>query len=572
VKKRALLVVLLVAGCSLPLPRGVQKVQPGPVLRDEQGDIQVLPPGPKPGETPEEVVQHFLAAQANSTDDHAVARQFLSTTATAAWHDDAGVLVYDPDSLRVQAVPAGTGLVDTATVEVAATVVGEVRVDGSYASRAAVPLREAYRLERVKGEWRLARVPDGLRLTSADRQRSYRATDLYYLAPTSAGTPAHLVPDQVFLPADSSGGSGAADRLVRRLVQPPSVALGTAVSTAFPVGTRVRSVAMSGSGVVTVDLSGPLASLGPAARQAMSAQLVWTLRQLGSAFNGLRLLSSGDAFAVPSEGEVQAAGDWNTYDPEGLGRNPPYYYVASRRLRSTADLPAGPATAGTPGRAGAFAVDAVAVTPDRSRIALLEGVAPGLVTVRTGAPAGPYQVGLTARALSSPTWGSGQDGLWALQSGRRVVLLSDGLTRLRAVTVPGLPAGTLRSLAVSRDGARAALVVGDRLYVGRVGVTDAGPRLDGLTQVLPSLRDVTRVVWSSGTELVALGNLTRPRQVLRLAVDGSSAVVVSSSGLLPVSVAAAGSSLVVGTEDGLYTATGSGFSNGVVGSAPAFPG
>lgn len=566
------LLLAVLAGCALPVPHGVHPVRPGGVSRDDGGDIQVLPPGPKPGETPEEVVQHFLAAQANATDAHAVARQFLADPAATSWRDDAGVQVYDPDSLRVLALPVPAGPVETVTVEVTATVVGQVRVDGSYTARPSVPLREAYALQQVRGEWRLVRVPAGLRLTAADRERSYRPSQVYYLAPASSLVPPHLVPDQVLLPADTPGALDA-DRLVARLVQPPSVALAGSVSTAFPRGTVVRGVSTSGAGVVTVDLGGPLAALGPTARQTLSAQLVWTLRQLGSAFTGLRLLVNGLPFDVPSEGDVQAAGDWTTYDPEGLGRNPPYYFVASRRLRSSTPLPDGPATSGVLGRGGAFAVDAVAVTPDRSRLAVLEGSGAGEVTVHLGSPDGAdLTEGVTARGLTSPTWGSGQDGLWALQQGRRVVLLTDGLRQLQPVVVPGLPAGRLQSLAVSRDGVRAALVVAGRLYVGRVDVTVAGPRLEDLSEVLPGLHDVTRVAWSSSTGLVVLGALTRPHQVLRMPFDGSSTTVVNSSGLVPLTVAAAGSALVVGTRDGLYTASGSGFSNGVAGGEPVFPG
>lgn len=566
------LLLAVLAGCSLPVPRGVHPVRSVGVSRDDSGDIQVLPPGPKPGETPEEIVQHFLAAQANAADQHAVARQFLAEPAASTWKDDTGVQVYDPDSLRVLALPASPGPAGVTTVEVSATVVGQVREDGSYAARPSVPLREAYGLAQVRGEWRLVRVPVGLRLTAADRERSYRPSQVFYLAPASDVVPAHLVPDLVLLPSDTPGALDV-DRLVRRLVQPPSVALGRSVSTAFPRGTEVRSVTMSGTGVVTVDLGGPLAALGPTARQGLSAQLVWTLRQLGSTFTGLRLLSNGVPFDVPSEGEVQAAGDWNTYDPEGLGRNPPYFYVASRRLRSSSPLPPGPATSGSPGRGGAFAVDAVAVTPDRSRLALFEGAAPGRVTVHLGAPDGTgYTTGVTAPGLASPSWGSGQDGLWALQQGRSVVLLTDGLRKLVPVTVPGLPAGPLQSLAVSRDGVRVALVVAGRLYTGRVDRTPAGPQVDGLAEVQPGLRDVTRVAWSSSTGLVVLGALTRPRQVLRMSADGSSTTVVNSSGLVPLTVAAAGSALVVGTKDGLYTASGSGFTAGVAGGAPVFPG
>ena len=58
-------------------------------------------------------------------------------------------------------------------------------------------------------------------------------------------------------------------------------------------------------------------------------------------------------------------------------------------------------------------VDAVAVSPDRTQIALLDGTGPGPVTVRSGPLRGPtYRMVLTARGLTSPSYGSGDRGLW----------------------------------------------------------------------------------------------------------------------------------------------------------------
>jgi hypothetical protein len=324
---------------------------------------------------------------------------------------------------------------------------------------------------------------------------------------------------------------------------------------------------------VTVDLVSLPPSLSPAALQGLSAQLVYTLRGLGPAFKGLRLLAAGSPLKVPTEGQVQAAGDWNAYDPEGLGPNPPYFFVAARRLRSSLALPAGPATSGQAGRDGAISVDAVAVTPDRSRVALLTGAAPGNVTVRTGQLGGrTYLTGPTAPGLSSPTWGSQQHGLWMVQSGRQVVLLPNGSRTLRAVSVRGQPSGELQSLAVSRDGARAALVIAGQLYVGRIDVVAGVPRIAGLSVVLPSINRASRVVWSSGTELVVLGSLTGNSQVLRVAIDGSAVSALNSSGLSPVAVAASSAGLLVASGNSIYASAGGGFNLVQTGGSPVYPG
>lgn len=561
-----LVLVLSAAACSLPLPRDVQTVRAVEAQRRERGDIQVLPPGPKAGASPEAVVEGFLGAEANAEGAHGIARQFLTSSEVTAWQDDVEVQVYDPDRVEVHRVSAANSV--HATVEVSSYVTGRVRADGSYTAQTASPVRESYELQRIRGEWRLAHVPDGLRLTPADRERSYQPSSVYYLAQAVADSPAHLVPDQVFLPV----GSDRAGSLVRRVLEQPSAALRGSVTSAFPPGTRARSVVVSGSGIVTVDLDGALNAQAAAVREGLSAQLVWTLRGLGASFTGLRVLQNGAPVSVPNEGQVQDASDWNGFDPEGLGPSPPYYFVATHRLRSVLTLPSGAATAGDPGSGGAFSVDAVAVSPDRSQFALLEGQSAGPVTVRTGPVRGPFTTGPTAPGLSSPTWGSGQFGLWMLQARRQVVLLPNGSRSLRAVTVLGQPTGALESLAMSRDGARAALVVGGQPYVGRVEVVSGQPRIVDLSLVLPGLTHATRLAWSSGTELAVLGALTRNAQVLRVAVDGSSVTVVNSAGLAPVSVAASSAGLLLGSGSALYELAGRGFARVQVGGAPVYPG
>ncbi|MCW2600348.1 MAG: Lipoprotein LpqB, beta-propeller domain-like protein [Frankiales bacterium] len=564
----AALLLAAAAGCSLPLPQHVQAVREVQPQRRQDDAIQVLPAGPQEGQPPIEIVQGFLGAQANAEGQHAIARQFLTDRAAAAWRDEAGVQVYDPDRLEVKQSPDSAASGGSSTVSVTSIVSGQVRADGSYVARTASRVTESYQLERVKGQWRLSVVPAGLRLTAADRQRSYQASDVYYLAPAVRGSPAHLVPDQVFLPV----GADPAKTLVQRLLQPPSQAVAGSVTSALPSGTQLRSVSTTASGLVTVDLGPSLARLPSSARQALSAQLVWTLRDLGPAFTGLRLLSGGAPLKVPTAGQVQDAGDWNAYDPEGLGPNPPYFFVASRRLHASVTLPSGPATAGDAGDPQAVPVDAIAVTPDRTQVALLDGVAPGAVKVRTGPLRGPYTTGPTADGLSSPTWGSGQLGLWLLQGRRKVVLLSNGRTNLQRVTVLGQPPGDLQALSLSRDGARAALVVGGRLFVGRVEAVAGVPRIVGLSLVLPGLHSATGVAWSSGTELAVLGTLTRAAQVLQVAVDGSSVTVLNSSGLTPVAIAASSAGLLVASGDGIYAVSGRGFTRVQSGSSPDFPG
>jgi hypothetical protein len=477
------------------------------------------------------------------------------------------VQVYDPERLDLQ--PGRDDATGATVVRVTARVLGQIRADGSFLSRPGVIVTEQYRLVRVAGQWRLDDVPDGLRLTPADRLRSYSPRNVYYLAPAAADSGRRLVADRVFLPV----GTDLARSLVSRLLRPPSQGVAGSVTSAVPTGTRLGSVRRGSGGVVTVDLVGATGRPSGQDAQDLSAQLVWTLRSLGPSFRGLRLRLDGQDLKVPGEGEVQRADDWDVYDPEGLGPRPPYFYVSERRLRGSVDLPASPATRGQPGDGTAVPVDVVAVTPDRQRVALLDTSIPGRTVVRVG-PIGArsFPVVASGAAFTSPTWGAGTQGLWLLRDGEDVVRVVG--SSVRPVTVLGGPPGRLTGLAVARDGVRVALVAGGRLYVGRVEVVRGAPRIVDVALVLPSLHDVTAVAWGSTTELVVLGVLTRPAQVVRVAVDGSSVQTLTTAGLVPTPLSASPAGVVLVAAGRLYLSTGGAFRQveATTPTAPVFPG
>lgn len=560
----AAVVLVLTAGCSLPLPGGVHTAQGVPAEQRSGALLKVLPPGPKPGQTPENIVRGFVQAQANADDRHAIARSFLTSAQARAWDDTAEVQVFDLPRQQLTSAPAADGA--TVTVTVSGLVTGVIAADGGYQPRSQ-PGLDTYRLQRVSGQWRLSEVPPGLRLTAADLDRSYRPAVVYFLAPADAEGSGRVVPDRVFLPA----GPDLPEKLVRRVLDEPSSALRGSV--AHEPGLSVRRVTTDGAGVVTVDLGPSAAALSPSSREELSAQLVWTLKELGSGFSGLRLRSAGTALAVPGQGAVQDDNAWGSYDPEALGPNPPYLYVGDHRLRASTQLqlPSGDATAGDPGRGSAFSVDAVAVTPDRTQVALLDGSPAGSVTVRIGPLRGPsFPVAITARGLHSPSWGAGDRGLWLVQ-GNSLVLLAEGA--LQGISIAGpRPAGKLSAVTASRDGARLAVVIGGRLYVGRVEVTTGPPRLVGLAPVARGLT-VTDAAFRTGTELVAVGrNGSGPAQLVDLAIDGSVNSILATPGKVPDSVTACSAGVVFSARGVLYSLVGRAPAEVGAGSGPAFPG
>ena len=441
----------------------------------------------------------------------------------------------------------------------------------------------------ASGEYRLTSVPPGLHLTTQARERSFTGYDVYFLGRSAdGGSTSRLVPDRVFLPVTAS----VAPALVAALLRGATPPLRPAVGTAVPPGTALASPVEEADGVVTVDLTGEVAELGQRGRQRLSAQLVWTLLPT---FTGVRLLVEGEPLDVDGAPPVQTLADWRSVDPDARSSDARVYYVAERRLQALgAPLPDSEAT-----RARGLDVDEVAVSPVEDTVALLTrpepGQAGGQDELRTGRLAGPLSdVVLRRPRLDSMSFGSGDQGLWALAPGDRpavcLVPLESAGAQDDFCDVPYEQpdgAGPLSALRVSRDGARVALVFGTgedrRLHVGRIEPSNGGWRIAGVGPVAPMLAGVTDVAWESGTSLVVLASSPGAAQVVvwRVAVDGSTGPEAVQRPGLPgdaVALAAtAGRPLVVGALlDGvprLYRDDGTLFRlEASPGTAPAYPG
>jgi hypothetical protein len=565
-----LLSLLLTAACGLPLSSGVQ--QPGPVPAEVRpgGDIQVLPPAPRDDAQPDEIVRDFFGAQSSPADAHASAREFLAPEVRAAWSDNAPVRVFGSE-LTVLPVDGNPN-----TFRVTAGIVAEIAADGSYApARRNVDFQVQLR-RGPHGRPLITKVPNGLLLSMADRERSYRPHSVYFLAPPAPGSaPSHLVPDEVFLPVTAD----SADALVRRLLAGPSGPLGDSVSTAFPTGTTVRRIRTDAAGVVTVDLSRQVSQTSSLARDQMSAQLVWTLRG-DPEFSRLRLLSEGRPLSGSGQAVLRDRSDWLSFDPDGIGASPPLYYISGRRLRQL-EPTAAPASAAS----SREVVDAAAASPRGAGLALVRRVAGGY-QLRTGPATGPFVLRSAARSLSSPSWGSGEQGVWFLRNGRVTLALLAG----PAVDVPvedlGGP-GPVTAVRVSRDGVRVAMIAGSgtgrRLLVGRVVGRGGALLIVGVRSVAPTVNDVSDLSWDSATSLVVLGRTSGVAAPVRVAVDGSSVALVNRASpevIQPVTVAAAPGqplvlgALVAGGAQALFRETGLSYSRerGIVGSQPFYPG
>jgi hypothetical protein len=583
-----LLPVLLaaaLAGCATIPTSG--PVRAGGDLGLQRAEDRVAPIGQPPakGASPEDIVLGFLQSNADFVNDHEVARKYLTAAARQRWRPQAGTTVYDQVAAPLAVRPSADGT----DVAVAGAEVGRIDAAGSFARSA--PDRTVTRdfgLQRVDGEWRIDRLDDGLLLPLTEVGETYRQLSLYFLGPSGHT----LVPDTVLLP----GVPGLTTKLIDRLLRGPTASLRGAVTTAIPPGTglEVSSVAVRG-GLATVRLDSSALQADDDAREQLSAQIVWTLKQLPEV-RQVRITAGGDSPLLPGVSEEVNHDPWPTYDPDDLPATPSAYVVGppahagqiGRYLDGSFE-PA-PGGAGT----GAIHLRSPAVSLDATRLA---AVSTDGRTVYVGPLArdGRLEARISGTDLSQPSWDPGKN-LWVVDRATgQLWYLADGANKPREVSVASLgAAGRPVAVAVARDGARVALVVGSgrqaRLRLLAVRRTEtADPTVTGGVEVslaeprdpLPDLRSVRDVSWADATTLAVLGSRAGA-PVIPYYVDTDGYDVIEGEPVPePLTITAASpprqsqeNPLIVGTADGrlLQFTSGSGWQPIGLGSDPAYPG
>lgn len=558
-----------VAACaSLPSSFTAQVPTTGPI---EQGDqvgvdpedqfIRVIARAPLPGMSPEEIVQGFLDASASFDDDHAVARAYLTPAASRAWDTNAGVTVYE-------GVPALTSL--GAAVSFTAPHSGSIEPNGRYlVASPGSEVRTTFFLDEVAGEWRISRVPEGLLLSQVDVDRAFRSFDVYFFNPEFQ----MLVPDPRMIPVI---GPGLATALVRRLIAGPTEWLQPAVRTGFPaaVGLNIDAVPIE-AGVAQVDLTPAVNEVDDQTREAISQQLVWTLRQLPEV-DAVSITAAGQPMVVPGVPNPQPRDAWPQVDPNAMPAGSVGYVtrpegVVRLGIDEVAPVP------GAAGEGGTTLID-IAVALDSTSLAGID--TEGAVwRSRLALGSAMIQIREEGRAVSLAFDGS--TDVWVVDADNGLIAVSpDGTSK--PIIVEGLTGrAELRAAVPSRDGTRAALVVrrGPRTEVllarvDRSTLSPSGVRVEAPVRVESRLAEVVDVAWSGADALTVLGSESAGSlQVFEIDLARGTVIAVGSPEA-PVNVGAApGLRTLVGAADGLvYELDAAVWSERVRGSAPTYPG
>jgi len=552
-------------------------VQRGGDLRVEREDdgVPFIAEPPRRGASAVDVVRGFLRANADFRNDHETARLYLAPPARQRWDPGVGTTVYERVSEALTVDEAENGSVVVRAAEVA-----RISLEGSYRRTSeGSTVEHTFPMERVGGEWRIADLEDGLLLSSLDVQETFRQLALYFLSP-SRNT---VVPDLVLLPQLP----GLSTKLVARLLRGPTGALRGAVETAFPQGTGldVQSVPVR-DGLATVRLDETALEADDEAREKMSAQIVWTLKQLGPEIQRVRITAGGEDLIASGVGGEQPRDSWGTFDPDSVPGDPLVYFLSDGAVGRFVEGKFQPVDG--PSGTGELALRTPGISLDARRIAAVSADGTTLLVGRLadGAALDPVASG---GDLSRPSWDP-LGNLWFVDRARgHVLLLPNGGTQAIPVGVPRLPAGPPTGVAVSRDGARLAVVSGvgrqARAVVGALTGVDLADGEDtnegtvtvtGVHEVMPDVRGVRDVAWSDATRVVVLGSSRGlPPQPLYVTVDGYDVEEVEpQQGLATLAAGPQASPLVGATRDGRLVQFVSGRGWVVLGGglAPVYPG
>jgi hypothetical protein len=553
---------ILLAGCTVlasdPTIRpglGVGRTQPG-------ADLQVAPPGPRPGAEPTEIARGFLQALAGSGGDFVTAREFLVDDAARSWSPEAGTVVFrgaaQVTDVTVAEATATATAGATATATATATASGEstaeptaeptetgpvpppaddevvLRIEvpawaevgrnGMYRELPAEEVRSVdVVLRQDEGEWRIRHVGEGLGrwLPTADFERLYDPYAVHYV---STGERL-LIPDIRYLPTDR-----VATRLAQlQLGEVPGYLRG-AVREDIPADARLAVGAVPVlDGVATVDLRGEGVGASPSARGNLWAQFVATLTQVRGV-DRVEITLEGNPLEIPDVEEVRSLTDLGfTATPTG-SRVPPLIrqgtLIGQATLRPQLD-PAPPEPEPAPPNEQGFPF----IEPEWRDLALsysgseLAGVSGDALSrwreeIR-------YDVPRFATGLSRPCYDR-YESLWA--GGVGTLLARE---RLFAVNAAASPADPLRSQArsvraswleerrviacdVSPQGTRIAVISTAedggpaRLDIGAVVREPNGlpTGVVGPQTVATQYTTVTDAVWLGETSLAILGQST----------------------------------------------------------------
>lgn len=530
---RALFVRVSTAVCLIVLTGCAGIPDSGPVTRvkaDSGSDLSTVrysPTGPARDAQPQDIIRGYLDAMLAYPVTTGTAASFLTSAAARSWKSSVGVKVYS-EPLVSTPVAKDEASVGKPSVDIGLDLVEDATLDpqGRFA-RVDARRQFSYHLVQTKGQWRIANPQPGFLVNRKFFDDYYRPFNNYFFDKPGR----RLVADPIYLPV----GDQLSTALVSSLLLGPKGSLAKTARTYVPGGAALRtSVPLRSDGLADVQFRDDLTALSGSVQERLSAQLVWTLRQVPQV-TGVRL-TGGDSVLYPGNRGIQSIDSWESFGPRSGDGG--FYGVQRGRIveLSGRDVQAVDGPWGKDARKAAdIAVDSgqLAVVSGRRSTLTIGGFDSAKVSTYAG------------RGFLRPMWDdSGK--VW-------VVDRSASATRLRlfdakgsrSVAIGRLSKFGLSSFALSPDGARYAVTAraggASQVYVGLV-VRDKNDEVRSLaapTLLRPSGVDFTNphsISWANPTSVTFLADDdVVGMQIFESRVDGSSSSggTAGSGPLLP---------------------------------------
>lgn len=507
--------VLALTGCAtVPTSGPVERHTPQAAGVNTGVHVDPLPPAD--GASQLLVVEGFLHAMGVYQPDYAVARQYLTPSASEGWQPESGVEVYTESD---QLVESDQG------VALSYVQVGSVDAAGIYLSD---NTNKRYIFDLVKdpaGQWRIANPPTGLMVSRYMFTTNYTAVNLHFLS--AAGDV--LVPDPRFF----ASGDQALTAVVRAQLDGPSAWLEPVVQKVATTEIGVDSVTVQPDGVADIRLAAAAAALSVEQRTALLAELAYTMTGLVPVTT-VQVSAGGQPWLSDFGTSQVGPQTFASLSPANTSAARVLFAVSDEKVKRLRDPAKWEDLVNV--ETGVEKPEQIAVRSDLAEVAAITGAGTQLqlAPIGTGKP----KVVRVGTDLLRPDYARNGE-LWSFAaSGPDSLRVYRDETALK-VDASALPRGTVVAAKLSQDGARIAVALkhGSRTEVGLAVVarSQGAVRLTGWHSIDPTMSTGSAgraldVGWVSQTVLAVLQvGTTGQTSVIRVSQDGASAADIGPS-------------------------------------------
>ncbi|MHA2788270.1 MtrAB system accessory lipoprotein LpqB [Corynebacterium sp. S7] len=529
-------VALLVAGSlaltactSLPTNTG-----PAAIRSFEPNSGASSVPAPQAGREPDLLLRDFYAAGAIPRGDYEAARSFLTPAAQEVWSPNESTLIVDRIDLTTQ--PGATG--QRRSFSVRGDVTGSLRDGGNFYPETGV-YEATIELEQVNGEWRISSLPSGIILERTELRNQYQPYNLFFLNSTGET----LVSDRRWI---YSGAESIDTVLMSLLAAGPNDRLRPATWSGLPAGANFSGKT---DGVYEFTGVGPH---NPDEVQRMASQVVWTLAVAGVpgpykiSFDGVSLNNNGQGLTTD---------DFAGMDPQAPSEEAfSLYALNNGRLFSVEGNQTRPVETSL-GASGN--IESVDLSADGHAAAVLNDPNdPNTKIFSVGGMETPQVEVMRAAEFSRPTFELNNNVAWVVADGNRIIRAVRSNTTSEVVSSEVDSSflnnihGDISVLRISDSGARVAMIIDGRLYVGIVERSAAGER--SVVNVIEYAHELegsaVSVDWSSDGALI-VGTSSVDTPVIRVEQDGSASTTLPTGNInAPVVMVATSSTMIYVTD------------------------